>query len=1103
MNNSHLMDFNYKISRFFLDNNRLTILCFGLLLLLGIAATMILKTTGFPNPDIKFAQVSTLYVGASSETVAKEISAPLEAAVKDVEGVLTVTSQSANSFSYIGVQIDESSDTNTVLSKIDSAIQSINLPAGAEDPELSVPSIAGPDFLFSLVSNNKGELYESFSEIESDLLDLPETSKVEALVELKKTVLITIDQEKLRTVGLDVSLIQNALASLGETIPVVSDVTLDSKSKSIATSLEEVTLEDLKKLKFGNFKLEDFASVKIHYEFLNSANPKIALNIADDPYVFTALTFQIKAKSGTDLGNYEEKISEIFESYEDIIFVKDNKFEEGFAKVLLLEDYSINNDNERQVEEVVSGLIGSKLKIDGPLAYAGWLLGAIQLVFLVMVAFVSFRAAIIAALAIPLSMVFSTIYIYFVGEQLNTLVLFSLVLAIGLVVDPALVLLESIQRKIDIGLSGKEASLAAVKDVGMGLFLACLTSLIVFLPFGVVSGILGQIITYIPLTIIPAVVGSYIVPLIFLAWLGGLFLRKKRSGDSEEENLWLIAKWTKSINEWILSGSRIIRFIIIAIALLVPLFVTAYFFQTGKVRQVQFASSDNYEFLQLSYVFFQETSKEEREKLEKDLFKVVVSNQAVESLFPFPGQNAYFVQLKPAEERGDYLSIDAADDINKEIKDKFENKFFDITLGVISNGPPGASYQVTIAVKTNDLDKLKASSLKVAATLAQVCLKNAAYIIDKECEDGEKVVTKTDNGYSGQENRIVEVILDREKLKEKQLLIPNAPITLYVNLALRNLFGINDGNSVGKISIDGEEIDIVLDKKSADPKKLEEVKNMVIMTFAGEALRLSDIADIKSKETQGGIQRVNGETVVVVKGRVIAGKEDAGNSALIAQAVLDYYEANPIKDVTVEQYSEGDSAGFLKSFTELFTALALAIIFTYIVLVVFFESFTQPLVILFAVPLTFLGVFPALAYFGGGQFGFLEIIGLIILVGIVENVAIFLIDAARQKIREEGWDDIRAISYASAIRFRAVILTKLTAIASLAPLAILSEQYRSISIVIMAGLLTSGVTSLFTTPILFVFFRWLSREYRALAWYHKILFFPLFPLYILVMGFRA
>ena len=139
--------------------------------------------------------------------------------------------------------------------------------------------------------------------------------------------------------------------------------------------------------------------------------------------------------------------------------------------------------------------------------------------------------------------------------------------------------------------------------------------------------------------------------------------------------------------------------------------------------------------------------------------------------------------------------------------------------------------------------------------------------------------------------------------------------------------------------------------------------------------------------------------------------------------------------------------------------------------VIFFKSFVQPLIILFAVPLIFIGVFPALAFFAGGQFGFLETIGILMVIGIAENVGIFLIDYANRKVRE-GMDKKEAIAIASGIRFRPILLTKITALAGLLPLAVFSPFWRGLSLVVVFGILSSGILSLFTTPVLY---NWLTR----------------------------
>jgi HAE1 family hydrophobic/amphiphilic exporter-1 len=1073
-----IMDFNTRLSSFFLHNNRLTVLCLLFLVLLGVGSALLLKTTGFPSPDLKFASIQTLYFGASSETVAQEVTAPLEAAIRDVPGVHSFTSTSNNSFSFIGVTVADGFETDTVVTKLNAALSSVQLPEGSEEPEVSVPSIAGPDILYSLVSKDEEELYNLYESIEAELLQIPETAQVAPLTAIEKRLLIILDQSKMASLGLTAMQVQQALSSFGEVLPVASDLDLDGENRSLLTRLDEEDLEDIKNLSFGVARLKDFAKIDWDYAFVGDKESFIGIHSDGDALVLKALHFQVKAVKNTDMGDYTEQVEAVFEELGTVQLVKNFEFEEGFEQALVIEDYSVNNDNKRQVEEVVAGLIGGELHGDAPWSYAGWFLGGMQLVFLVMVLFVSFRAAIVAALAIPLSLMFSTLFVYAIGENLNTLVLFSLVLAIGLVVDPALVLLESIQRKVDTGLRGKEAAIAAVKDTGMGLFLACLTSIIVFVPFGVVSGILGQIIAYIPMTIIPAVVGSYIVPLVFLAWMGGFFLKPnpKKTGD-EEENLWGVAKLVIAINEWVLNHSRFLRFLIILVALVVPLMVAGYSFQSGAVKSVQFASSDNADYLQLGFVHKSDTSASERVRLEKKVLKTIVANEEVLGVFPMPG-DVYMALLKPALERGDTLSVDIAEDLNEVFADSLLEDFFDLQIGVISNGPPTANYQIALALKSSDLQDLQKAAQEVGGDLENLCFESNAFSMNASCE-GERVITKVDDGYAGKETSVIEVILDREKLQAAQLTIPGAPLTAYVNAVLRNLFSINNGDAVGKITVDGKDLDIVLEKMAKDPVSIDEIKNTVLFAQGETVLRLKDIASIEEKQSQSSIQRVNGETIAVVKGRLTDEHGDPGSAAMAAQVVLDFYEENPLDNgVEMEQYSEGDTAGFIRSFQELFTALALAIVITYVVLVVFFESFTQPLVILYTVPLTFLGVFPALALFGGGQFGFLEIIGLIILVGVVENVAIFLIDAAKQKIHE-GWDEVRAISYASGVRFRAVILTKLTALASLAPLAVLSEQYRSISLVIMFGLLTSGITSLFTTPILFIFFRSVSAFVRG------------------------
>jgi len=1116
-------DFNYYITKFFLNNSRITILTLLLLVFLGLTSTLLLRTTGFPSPEVKIALVTATYQGASSETVSKDVTQPLEGAIKDVDGVQNYVSTSANSFATISITIDQNANADSVRSKLDSAIRSVVLPAGADNLKLTTPQIGGPDFVFSLTAPSNEKLFEAYDRFTTDLTQIPETSKITPISEIKRRVLITLDKEKLKSQDISIDQVQNQLRSIGETLPVVSGATIDGESKSVTTRLNVQNIADVENFRiniiqpgstnFKTYQLSDVAQIKLDYYFSDKTGGLISVSGQNGNQVLPSTIFQVRAAKGADKVLYAKKFGEKIADYADITFVKSKDSIPSDAKaIILVENLSVNNSSQDQVDEVISGLIGGPLDVDNPIiSNLGWLLGGIQLVFLAMLAFVSWRAALIAAVSIPLSLLFTNIYLFFIGESLNTLVLFSLVLVIGLVVDPSLVILESIQRKIDTGLKGKKAVLEAVVDVGPGLFLAALTNIIVFAPFGVISGVLGQIFAYIPLTIIPATIGSYLVPLIFLAWIGGLFLKpSKNSGGTEEENLWPIAKWFIKTNTKLLQGSVWLRAVILIGALVVPFFVAGFYFNSGQIRSVQFSASQNTNQVAMRATFKSTLPLADRQIVTRLVLEKLSKEQIIAQIFPQTAGFNYNITLKEASQRPGTITVDLAKNWEKELKAEFGQYFFDFNVAALSNGPPPGGYQVAIGVKTDDLVILERVAKDVGQTMQNVCKIDTQNIsIDAECKNGQRIVVKVDDGYTGKENKELEIVLDRQKLYDNNLTSAQGGITSFVNTQLSRLFSLAGDRSIGTIKVGIEDVEIFLDKTESDPDTAQEIIETNLKSTDGSQSQVSSLATVTEKTPKDIISRVKGQTIGSVQARLSAGNTDQGTSARVTRAILDYYKggggekilALGLKPENIEQFSEGSSADFIKSFQELLLALVLAIFISYVALALFFGSLTQPIVIIFTIPVTFLGVFPALAAFTAGEFGFLEIIGFIILVGVVENVAIFLIDSANQQIRL-GVDEKTAIAYASGIRTRSVILTQLTAIASLAPLAFLSEFYRSISIVIMFGLLSSGFISLITTPILYIFLRWSSRTLGRLIWWQKILFFVFYPLAILVVGFR-
>jgi hydrophobic/amphiphilic exporter-1 (mainly G- bacteria), HAE1 family len=1167
-------DFNYHITKFFISNARLTILGLIFFILFGVFATLSLKTTGFPSPTIPLAIVRTVYPGASSDVVKDKVTVPLEGAVRNVKGVKTVTSQSGNSFSVLSVSIDEAANVESVKSELDSAIRSVSLPTEAEEPKISSPEIGGPDVILAVMTsgNDLKKVYNNYTQIRSALSQIPEISSVEPTKELKNNVIIKLDSEKMSAEGLTIDQVRGKIASFGEKIPSVSNVEIGGKLTSINTSLKNNSLEDLKNLSFtvtpvavpvqsptlvqapqgvpalaGNpvsapnpvpqapreVKLSSFAEIDINYDFENSEKSyysfvyKGGQEAIEKNQVREAVILNIKATSGTDQLSLIKKIEKEISAIEGVEYTTRDTLPDKFNvnDVFVVEAFSQAEDSKQQVDEVVSGLVGSNIKQFGAFGWIGWVVGGIQLVALVMIALVSWRAALISALAIPLSFIFSTITLYLLGESLNTLTLFSLVLVTGLVVDPALVALESIQRKFDIGLRGKEAVLEAIRDVGMGLFLAMLTNIIVFLPFGIITGVFGQIFKYIPLTIIPAIVGSYIVPLVVLSWLGGLILKSnKNTSASEEENLWGISKFLIKLNNRILSSSGWIRGLIIFLLLVIPLSLAGLMFSTGAIKTVQFASSDNVDQLSLNASFLSTLPINQRNSAKDELLQILLSRPEVTAVIPFNAAggsgSSYYIYLTEKGSRT-VSSEQIVNDLQTKIDEKLGRKapessrrFDDVFIAGLRTGGGASSFQSTISVKSEDQAALKKASIDVGKTILNACFKDNKVTINPECEDKSKFVELVDDGFTGRQNLVYELELDRDKLIQKQLAsLGRGPLTIGVNQALKGQFEISS-QKVSSINIEGSVSDVFIKPTKNSFASIDELSEATSKSLRGVSVKDDLGGSFNPTEPATLIQRVNGQTLNNIQVRFK--QEFTTNQGLtnqLAEAVDRYYtsredveeteqnvlqkafsavglgrreevqyqgkrkELNLPKD-SIGRFSQGRDADASRAFSQLGIALILAIVASYIVLALFFGSFLQPLGILYTIPLTLLGALPALSIFVGGQFGFLEIIGFIILIGIVENVAIFLIDCANQKIEEEGWDDRKAIAYASGVRMRPVLMTTVTTLVSLAPLAAFSEAYRSISVVIIFGIFTSGVISLVTTPILYIAFRRISQWAR-------------------------
>jgi hydrophobic/amphiphilic exporter-1 (mainly G- bacteria), HAE1 family len=1030
-------DWNYRLVRYFLNNTQLTALAFLFLVLAGFFGFRQLRVEGFPAVPVPLVIVSTVLPGAGPETVMETVSIPLEDKLRDVKNVKQVSSTSRDNVSVLILDLETGTDTSTAVADVRSQIASVDLPEGAEIPSVFVPETGGAPYIIAVSGNLPlPELREKAKLLEERLKQIDGIKSVGNISAAQEKIYIDVKPEFLSPE------IFSQIEATQVSFPL-GRINQNNQQTPVAGAKLAQTFDDLKNLQVNVapsgqptriLKLSEIADVYKEIDY-NGQVQRVAFHSEHSSafVVRPALLYEVRLTQGADLLNLDDEVKAAIHD-----LTEENKPVE-FTPV-----FDQADDSRAQVEEIVEGAVGGKWDIEGPLANLGFVFGGVWLLVIAVLLFLDWRSAIISFTAIPLSFLATFIFLYVFGIQLNTMVLFSIVLVLGLIVDPAIVVLESIKRYVDLGHKGKEGVLHSIGTVGTGIFMSVLTSTIVFIPFGIVSGTFGEIIKYIPLTVVPALLASYFVPMLFLTWFAAKFLKPARHVESvidenDPSSLWPVAQWFIRINRYILSRVWL-QIIVVLAGIVIPIGIAGYLFSSGQIKQVQFSQPDDVEAISISIPLkgTQNDSEIAARAVEaENILKKYSVNIETFFYMSLDGEGTMdaipvFVQLKPTAERK-RTSKNLAAAMSNELVKKFGD---DVVVREFGIGPPTMAYPVTVKIFENDLEKIRMASEKIAQEL-----------------DAYPEVTGVK--YDGQNpQQEIKVKLAQDKLAATGL--PSAAVygTLSTVLGERTLFQLEDLDVVARIA------------PASRPKSVDDLRNLPL--FGGSAT-VGSLGTVEQSNVPSEIKRLNGERYQVVSARVPEEKD-----VINVQRKIDEWASENASTLGLTPRAFEDRAGldeFEQSFQELFAAIGLSIILTYIIFVLFFKSFAQPFIILFAVPLMFIGAFPALAIISGGQLGFLETLGVIMVIGIVENVGIFLIDYANRLVAG-GMDKKEAIALSSGLRFRPIILTKVTALAGLLPLAIFAPFWRGLAVVVIMGILSSGILSLFTTPVLY---HWFTR----------------------------
>ncbi len=1062
---------NWLIEALF-GNRKILFLCLVFLIAFGVYSLSQMQRQGFPDVPVNVAMVLVTYPNANPEQVEAEILRPIEAAVKDLDSVDTFDTTGMDSFGIATITFDQNADVDDSVAELKTAIAGVTLPEGAQEPQVNKFSVSGSGEFTVAVSGFEDEwdLYRAGNVLTTRLLSVEGVAEVTALNELTPEMVLTFDTDALAETGVTRSQVEEAIRSAKFQAPLGSFLN-DDGTVSISLSKKLDNIEDVTGLLIAeNVQLSDVAQV----EFLLNNNDKYNRigyrdQMDQEIAVERALLYGVKIEKDADILNVEKALEEALAE----------RTEEGKAgKALIV--FSQADSTEQQISEITQSIFGAPIDSWGALSFVGYLFGGLAFVVILLLVFMNLRIAILAALSIPLSLFFAAIYLNFMGIGLNTLVLFSMVLTIGLVVDPTIVFLESMQRYREQGLSGKDAAQKTLQTVGVGMFLAVATNILVFVPFGVVGGFFGEIIKYIPATVIPAMVASMVIPVVFFTPFAASLLKSKNPSPNpdELEGTWAIGRWLGRSIMWLLGPGwpkAVLRVGVFITGSILPFAVGAALVGSGAVEVVQFAETDDADFIIV------QGDVPDTLTFDEAVYEVVVPVQEKLKTYPeiknfsYIGQDTnsftLIVQLWPIKERAD-ADMRTSDELSRAINDGMAvlNLDAEIEASTSGEGPPQDAFPVTVRVYESDTKTLEAAVADISNHLATI----------------EGVSRIQDNSSQGSANGSVEFVLDGENQNAQNAFLVYA--SLQEMIGERELAEIELNGTVYEIhSKSDREIDSIEDVREIEVPTQEQiiyqqtlaqlraqgVVNPEVVVPAPPITTLEDLVEEERALEAITINRTEGKRYAQISAAIT---EDV-TALEIEEKLKEYLTAEKITELglssdAIDYAGAVDSIG--ESFTDLFIALAIAIFLIYLLLVGFFRSYFEPFIILFAIPLGLVGVFIAIAI-TTGQLGFLELLGVVAMAGIVVNVTILLLDFANQ-LKREGKSPAEAIATSVAVRFRPIVLTQLTAFGSLISLVFLSPFWKGLAASIIAGIIASALLSLFMTPLLYFWSNeWMRR----------------------------
>lgn len=1013
-----------KLAEISIKRPSLVIVLFTILTLGGLFSYSQLGYELIPKFEQNVITISTIYPGASPSEVENTVTKKIEDAIASLENVKKIDSKSYESLSIVSITLTSNAKVDFSLNDAQRKINAIisDLPEDVKTPALTKFSLSDLPIM-TLGANGKMDEAQFYDLIDKKIA--PILSRVQGVAQVniiggsEREIQVNLDAVKMQGYNLSVPQVQQNILTSNLDFPTGNIQTRNQKIL-IRLAGKYKSVEELRNLVVSSqngiqIRLGEIADVQ--------DTQKIAEKISRVDQK-SAIVLQIVKQSDANAVAVSEQLLKTIATLE-----KDYK-----GNQLKLE---VAKDSTIFTLEAADSVVHD-------------LLIAVILVALVMLFFLhSIRNSLIVMVSIPASLIATFIGIYLMGYTLNLMSLLGLSLVVGILVDDAIVVLENIYRHMEMGKSRIRASYDGTAEIGGTVTSITLVIVVVFLPIAMSSGLVSDIITQFCVTVIISTMLSLLASFTIIPWLSSRFGKLEHIEGKNffgrvilgfEDYLTRFTNWISVLLTWCLDnyGKTVILVLI--------LFFGSIFGLGGFIGGEFFASSDSGEFL-VQIEMPKDASLEQTNFMTQKAEAYLKSQEYVHSQITTVGQTSEGFGASQATAYKAEIDVkmieqkDRTDDANvyaAKIKRKLEKVLVGAKVKTVPVGILGTAEDATLGLIVTGPSTEAAMAFAKQAE-AQLRTIPGTTEIKLTVEDG---------------NPEINVKVDRDKMAALGLTLQT------VGLTMQTAFS---GNTDGKYRAGEYEYDINIRYNAFDRKSITDVSNLIFVNAAGQQIKLSQFADITEGSGPSQLERRDKSASVTVKGQNVG--VPSGTIVTQWQAKLDKLN----KPAGVNYIWGGDQENQSEGFGTLGIALLAAIILVYLVMVSLYDSFVHPFVVLFAIPLSFIGALLALAL-TNNSLNIFTILGIIMLIGLVCKNAIMLVDYTNQR-RAAGESIRNALIQANHARLRPILMTTIAMVFGMFPIALASgagaEWKNGLAWVIIGGLISSLFLTLIVVPVIY------------------------------------